>query len=541
MRKRFCGLRESQLRGMSLGVATSLLTLAMVGTGCDTVAQISFPERTFQSVRPVAMNPSGSIANLPRDVCGSFDGDATMRMVLLANDGTAIKEGEAVSLRDIDLRRSDVTFDGVNYYSYPNVPCEDNGDCSGGMTCAEAANPDYGKRCIQSRTVSVAGDPTFVGEEPGRQAIAVVMSHEGRMRGWLPADLGNLFLVDENGVQIEGKDNGINTGRAVDNTRDRFGALRQLRQDWENLVKMVEEDGREAYFGLWSFGESSATETSWTAESSGDDSAIWTRQPSRVSSAIEAFDSNPDAVRADVYQSVNSILTKAFGPDTVASAIDTRTLVLIVGGHDERRRPNMTVDTVIETARELGVRVHVVQADPEIDTATLRDDYRYYEQQQPCATDSECKNFEECREPQYLCQSNGNTCTGINYPQNPGDQFCLPKRDENGRLGPIHDYQRLACETGGGYSYLPAMTNSLLYNRMSGLAMEREAAWEVDIRLDDVNALTADSPYALEAAMKVNVSNQERTYNFSTAGITGTAGQPYSRDTRAIFFTPVEE
>ena len=528
-----------RLSGTSLGMAAGLMALTLLGaTGCDTVAQIAFPERRFQSIRPVSMNPTGSIVNLPGETCGEFNGQATLRMVLMANDSTPIKDGQDVSLTTVDLRGSDLSFAGGRIYSYPNVTCE-TGDCDAPLVCRETPNQELGNRCSNSTGISISGQPRFVGSEPDKQALAVIMSHEGRMRGWLPSDLGELFLVDENGVQIGGRDQSVNSGRAIDNTRDRFGALRQLRGDWQNLVtRVLEPEGREAYFGLWSFGESSAALTSWTAEVAQDDTAIWTRQPQRVSDAIDLFNSDPDAVRADVYQSVSTILDRAFGNSPVIADVEERTVVLIVGGHDERRRNAMNVDVVIEKARELGVRVFVVQVDSAMDAAVLRDDYRYYEEQTPCGSDDECKNFEECRTPQFLCSAQGSTCSGIDYPVQPGE-YCLPKRDENGRVGPIHDYQRLGCETGGGFSYIPTLTNSLLYSRLNGMAMNTEAAWEVDLVVDEVGSLQSGEPHALEGTLSVSIGGSA-SYDFSTAGITGVSGRPDSRDTRPVFFTPAE-
>lgn len=545
MTTRFFEIQKNRARKLSLGFAASLMAFGLVGAGCDTIAQISFPERTFQSVRPVSLNPTGSIVNNPGEVCRDFNGNATLRTVLQDNRGGPIKAGEAISFQDVDLRTSDVRFSSERYYSFPNQACESNDDCDGPLVCADTPNAEIGRRCQMSRSVSVRSTPRFVADEPATQAIAVVMSQEGRLRGWLPSDVGSLFIVDENGVQIGGQDRSINTGRAIDNGRDRFGALRQLRSDFQNLETLTRSDNRSAFFSLWSFGESSADRISWTDQvGGGTGEDIWTRQAARFSSAVDAFDQDPAAARADVYSSVNAILNDAFAAGTVGGQAEVKTLVLIVGGHDERRRQNLTVDTVIESARDLGVRVHVIHAENSVDVNTLRDDYLYYQDQAPCGDDSDCKNFEECRQPTLLCQSSGSTCSGVTHPAtfnaNPNVTYCLPKRDENGRVGPIQDYQRLACETGGGYSYLPAMTNSLLYSRMNGLAMDSEGAWEVDIVLDDAIDLPPGEAYGLESILEVSVNQTTRSYNFSSAGISGVTGRPYSRDTRAVFFTPAD-
>ena len=520
-------------RMISLGMALGLMTITLLGTGCDTVALIAFPERSFSTVVPVSVMPGGG-------QCGGISGDATMKMVFMANDDTPIKPGEAVSLTTVDLDRDDFSFSDGRLYSFPDQRCE-GGECPSAFTCSPSVPgaEGLGDRCSNASGLTVSGEPRFVGEDHQAQAHAVVMSQDGRWRGWFAEDLGSLRMVDEDGEEIRAPDRSTDSDRAVDPTLDRFGAIRQLRSVWGNLMQNVEADGRTAYFGLWSFADSVAEVESHIGALSADASP-WSRQAGsneRVSEAIGQMDSQPAQVRSNVYRSLQTILRQGFIDSPAVASATSRSITLIVPGHDERREAQVSVDQIIEKANDLGVSISVVQVDAPMDVDVLRDDYRYYESQPACTDNSECKNFEECRQPQFFRA--GASGTSITHPSDTEANYCLPARDENGRIGPVHDYQRMACETGGAYSYIPILTNDLLFSRIRGLAMAPEGGWEVDFVIDEAAGLFPEQPFLMQGSLDVSIG-QVQSYEFSQWGARSGSAALESRDTRPVFFSPAD-
>ncbi len=522
------------LGGLLIGVSI----LAM--SGCDTVAQIAFPERRFQEIRPIGVMPTGG-------QCDGVGNRGSLRMVLMANDGTPIKPGEDLSLASVDLRAQDLSWSDGRLYTFPDETCG-SGECPPAFTCTESTTgvEELGNRCMNTTALGVPSDPVFVGNEPTSQALAVVLSNEGRWRGWLPDDLGTYFEANPDGTAVAGAsaDIGLDDGRAGDRPGERYGALDQARQVWQNLVNnVVEPQGRQAFFGLWTFAETSAETTSHVGQlSSPEQPSVWTRQPLRVAQAIrQAEDTNPQRTRADVYARLQDILDEGFGPDSQVAAavqnVEDRHLVLIVGGPNERPRPTLGYQEVVSAAQDLGVTISVIQVDPAMDKDLLRDDPRYYETAASCSSDADCKNFEECRQVQLWCNaSSAQSCNDVAFPANPDNQYCVPARDENGRVGPIEDYQLLACETGGSYSYIPTVTNNLLFSRLAGQVMWQEAGWEVEIDINESGSLIPGEPAALQGALQIT-QGQTQSYNFSQRGsVLGTPGDPSSWDTRPVFF-----
>lgn len=539
-------------RRSPFAAALGLTALAIFGaTGCDTVAQIAFSERQLQAVRPIGLSPAAG------GQCGGIEDKATLKMVLMANDSTPVKPGEALSLATVNPTRGDFTFRDGRLFSFPDQVCE-SGVCPDGLQCSPPPTgiDALGNRCSRTTPIGVSGEPRFVGTQPKKQALAVVMSNEGRWRGWLPRDVGNLLPANADGTapQTSQRDLGPNPGRAGDNTGMRHGAMRQLSADFETLSEYLEHDEREILYGYWSFSESSATIDSWVGELAGD-GVPWTRRYDRIDRAIERAADFPAAQgdRANIYASAINILKEGFQAPPAAGEeghdpnhwywslfkdVEKKTMILVVGGPDEYRQNRNSVDVLIDLAKEAGVEVHIVHADPPMDESLLRDDPKYYEEQTAgCSDDSDCKNFETCRVPQFFCdRDQPGACTSLAYPTDTSKKVCLPARDENGRTGPIHDYQRLACETGGSYSYLPVMTTSLLYNRISGIPFSTEAAWEVDINLDEAASLFPGQPFSFAGDLEVNIG-RTATYSFSQFGrVGGDAAVPASWDTRLIFF-----
>ncbi|MFU8804229.1 MAG: hypothetical protein ACNA8W_10500, partial [Bradymonadaceae bacterium] len=204
---------------------------------------------------------------------------------------------------------------------------------------------------------------------------------------------------------------------------------------------------------------------------------------------------------------------------------------------DLRLEQNHTADTVIARAKAAGVRLFIVHLDPSLKDEFLRDDYRYYENQSPCADDSACLNFEECRLPERYSDPGA---VGVTYPMdhadNPEARYCLPARDENGRIGPVEDYSRMACETEGGYIYVPSSQG--LRSRGDWLPLVLDGLWEVDLLISEADRgnLFPDQPFKLQTQMGIQLGADRRAYDFSQEG--GQAGEDDDgNDSRPVFFT----
>lgn len=547
-------------KGSSLGwrrrpvaAALSLCAIALLGAaGCDTVAQIAFSERQLQSIRPIGLSaPAGG-------QCGGIEDRGTLKMVLMANDSTPVKPNEDLSLAIVNPTKDDIRFQGGRLFSFPDQTCE-SGVCPDGMQCSPPPTgiERLGDRCSRSTPLGITGEPRFVGTQPKKQAIAIVMSNEGRWRGWLPSDVGGYFPVDADGTAPSSsqRDLSPNPGRAGDSVGTRHGAMRQLSSDLKTLADYVAAEDREVIYGFWTFSESISTIESWVGKLAGDN-VPWTRRHDRMDRAIEEVAEFPPAQndRANIYRSAINIIRDGFqappgagesGHDpshwywSLFDGVEKKTMILIVGGPDEERQNRNNVDALIEIAQQTGTEIHIVHADPPMDVSLLRDDPKYYEEQSAgCSSDSECKNFEECRIPQFFCDKDQPTaCTSVAYPADTSKKVCLPARDENGRTGPIHDYQRLACETGGSYSYIPVMTTGLLYNRIAGIPFNAEAAWELDVAIDEAASLFPGEPFSFGGDLEVTIG-RTATYSFSQFGrVGGEAAIPSSWDTRLLFFS----
>src|SRR5690606_30751009 len=148
------------------------------------------------------------------------------------------------------------------------------------------------------------------------------------------------------------------------------------------------------------------------------------------------------------------------------------------------------------------------------------------------------KKFEECRFPQTFTTSQGgvqNITSPPNYDNADPKQYCLPKRDEYGRIGPIADYASMTCATGGGYIY--ASSAASLRPQMEWLPFSMDGLWEISAELPDSKdgTLSAGNAYRLEASMTVKLGDESKTVDYSRLGLV-VSGDEDSRDSRPAFF-----
>ncbi len=517
----------------------SLASVSLLGaSGCDTVATISFSERGFKNVYPLGVSAPGG-------QCEGVDGNLAMRFVMLANDETPITNDpqELVGGSVVVMNASSVKLSNGIFYSTPDELCEANACEETNFVCP-ASSTSLTSRCQKSTTVSMQGAPKFLSDNKKNHLFGVLAENSGSLRGWMPSDVGALYPVkvgegvEENTINGSA-DPGPAPSRATDTNKRRAGTVFSLIDNFNQASAYARESGRTALFGLWTFAESSGQVLSQVSSEATPDQ-IWASQPNTVKAAQARYSAlDTSSTRANVYEATLKVLEQGYADAQYSDY--SKTLVVFVDGPDDFRRSSInTADAVTQRAVDLGVRLFIVHLDPLLPKFdTLRDDPRYYEQQAAaCDTDAACKNFEECRLPQTFTSSPTNASVVTvppNFDKTNPKTYCLPKRDENGRVGPIADYASMTCATSGGYIYVPSA--GALRPQMEWLPYAMDGLWEVTAELPDSadSTLRPGEPYRLEASMTVKLAEESKTVDYSRLGL-AVSGDDGSRDSRPVFF-----
>lgn len=539
MTQRFISRSQSRtwVRRIAAASVLGLVGVSFAGlSGCDTVARISFSERRAEAIHSAGVtSPAGQ--------CGGVDGVATMRFVMLANDTTPIIEGDDLTGALFNLRTQDVELRDSRVFSLPDQLCAGAGDCPGNLVCTKASDSlgDQYRRCNVPSDIAVEGQPRFVADNTKNQLFGVLFENAGSLRGWLPLDVGNLRPVDANGDAIpgSGQDTGPITERATDHRVARGPLLTGLESNWDHASRYARRTGRTTNFGFWTFAGSRAQVFSRVAEVHPQE-LMWTSQLDRIMQASTNYRLNVelDRGRAAVFEAINTVIEQGY---TQAEYADwDKTLVVFVDGPDDLRlAQNHTAETVMTNASAAGVRIYIVHLDSKLNADLLRDDFRYYESQSPCTDNGECKNFEECRVPQLFSDGlSGGVTYPQGYEQNPDARYCLPARDENGRVGPIEEYSQIACATEGGYIYVPSP--QALRSRAEWLPFALDGLWEMDVLITEADRgnLFPGQPYKMQSTMNLQLGDLQRTYNFGQQGrVSQAIDDDDAADTRAVFFT----
>ncbi|RVU47950.1 VWA domain-containing protein [Lujinxingia sediminis] len=535
--------RSRRTRRLSWATLVGLAGVTLLGaTGCDTVARISFSERRFNDVQPVSFSSAGG-------QCEGLTQGGEIGFVLMASDNTPIKPGEAISQGVVNLDRNSFSFADGAVYSTPERVCASTDECPDSFLCGVGQDgaQDLGNRCHITTTVAAASDPEFIGKDQASHAFGVLVSRAGSWRGFLPSEVGALNLVaneltDNQYAVIAGPDVRPRPARATDNNRRRYSALSGLVTNWNNVASIVRESGRESLFGLWTYGGSSGTIFSHVNATSGG--SLWTGSLRGAQSAEEDMKSESinEGSRNFLYGAILKVLDQGFTDARVAD-FESRTLVVLTDSPDSFQSTNNSAQNVITRANELGVSIMLVHVDPALDNNLLRDDFIYYQGKPTCASDDECRNYETCRQPQFFRSANNTQNDSIDYPgmNHLDSAFCLPTRDEKGRIGPVAEFQEIACSTGGTYNYVPAAEIPLMRNALEHLPAYVEAGWTVDVSLSatDTDVLFPGEAFRLQSVMSVDVGSSNGTFNFAQKGsVSGASGlDPAAADTRATFFT----
>ncbi len=516
---------------------TSVLAASFLSTSCDTVAKISFQEREFAGIEVIGMSPAGS--------CGQIsDGKADFRFVLRADDRTAIRPGETVGSQDVQLSDSDLKLLDPSLSETPDLDCTD-GACRLGaenFVCTAETGLNS-KRCQRATDVAFSGDLEFVSDRTKDRLFAVLVENSGSMDGWLPVDLGAKYPdTDGSGLGDGSEDVGRNQNRSSDSSKRRKSSLNPLVTRWEESSVLAAAEGRKTLFGLWEFsGQAKSDVKSLVKKATGV--TEWTDSGTSASDAINEL-SDASGTRANVYQAIDKLLEENFSEAEYANY--DKTLVVIVDGPDDLRRPNFSAQTIGAKAKAANVRIYFVHFDPTVTTESgtgeqlFRDDTAYWSEvvsgspiQTACTDDSSCLNFETCREPMFYSSARNAT---IERPDSyvDGDKYCLPTRQEDGRFGPIHDYSTIACETGGGYSY--ARDGRAIRQNVDWLPLTMDGVWSIETAINTFQdeLVPKDQSYLLQTTFSVTLGGRTSTVDLSRVGRTATVEA--AQDTRLPVF-----
>lgn len=533
---------KALLRGRSWWLCAGIASACLGGaTGCDTVALVSFQEREFSGVEsPGFTSTSGS--------CNAIEnGEATLRFVLLADDQTPIQPGQVVSNQTVDALTADqVEFSDSALFELPDVPCS-AGECRlAEMTCSTApgiAEEAGVNRCLRDTSVALAGPIQFESDTTKAQLFGVMYENAGSLEGWLPADVGDKYPDWDGDGTAEGQqDPGVVRARASDAEGRRKAALTILGTNWVTAMQNALRENRTTQFGLWEFSGQSTQEVISLVSKVHPSEQVWAAGAGIVESARESTNfSRVSGTRANVYQAILHVLDTAYAPSEFTG--HEKTLVVFVDGPDDLRLPQFSPQAVIQRATDLAVRIFIVHLDAAQEPTTQggtpvhRDDPEYWSNrvdgqpiQEPCDDGSSCKNFEECRVPVGYSSTPG----GAIEIDPMGQTYCMPTRDDNGRIGPIEEYSRIACATDGGYIYVKDAQG--LRPRMDWLPFTMDGLWKADVVVDDLanRTVPSDESYKLQTSMRVTLGGITRSVDFSQRG--EAAPTDDAADTRSVIF-----
>lgn len=578
-----------RIRRTSLLLTASLLFF-FFSSGCDTIADISFPFRSFEEINTSGfVNPAGS--------CGGTNGQGgqtKVRFVMVddksaadANAGWAIWPGDELGKEGVAVSKPQVEFKSGSLEEGVNRSCSsDSQSCGSSFSCQvpRASQGTDIKRCTQPTNMN-AQKVEYASRASALQFFGVVLEESGSLRGGLPSGLSSAYdrcteieVQEQNQKKCkcdvqdvpckpDGKTDSKTTSTqynsiATDPRDNRVAQLRQMKARVRAVAERARNEGnRKTYFGLWSFSNQTKP-TTYLEQSGGWTAEITPGGNDLLETAVEQYDSETDKQtrkRANVYQAVKQVIDNYYSNEQikkfyeqVPSSIDEdnpeKSLVVFTDGPDELG-PNDDVSSedVISAAKSAGVRVFVVHLDPAYtkdEQKFFREDTQYFEEdpQASCSSDSECKDYESCRKVHGYNTSSSQLGEKVSPETIPGESWsdtskrCMPTRGPEGRYGPIQAYAKLACQTNGGYIYLTnedptqktQATNGL--SQLAWLPYTVDGLWEATVgvkRLSDNQVPSDDKFIRIGGAMQMTAGERTDTYNFSQSG----SGQV---DTRSV-------
>jgi hypothetical protein len=300
----------------------------------------------------------------------------------------------------------------------------------------------------------------------------------------------------------------------------------------------------ETSFGFWTFGASAAKLESRVAalDSTPDDAEFLTSNGRAVAAVASVSGNDGDPEPAAVFESMVAVLESTDGYASSQYADAEKILTVVVDGPDELRLPDLDVERVVAAAQAVDARIFIVHIDTPVQATginpstdaeiSLFPDEPGYVRAQGAGfaseADCDCKNFEACRAPTRYAAAPGDP---IDFPADPGALYCVPEYGEDGRIGPIADYERIACATGGGYIYVPDPGD--LLTQADWLPYALDGLWELPVRIAPLadGSVPPGEPYLIQTNLAITLDGENNLYShFPNPGAT-TPG-----DTRAVLF-----
>ena len=558
--------------------------LSLAASGCDTVAQISFTQSGFNEIHSSGFVPAGGGFDGSVDACNATGGDMTMRFVMTDDSRRPIRLGvDQIENVTVELDNDSVNFDQGALFEISQAETEVGGvtrvredlSCTTEEGCESPAfgcgtaptipQEEQYNACFTGGSVSLSGGGgskvDFVSDLESSKLFGIAYEVSGSVVGSQPTLSDNSTYFPTGGANIYWDQDGDGSGDVIvspevsndelasDDDEIRVSAVGPMQTSYVITRGLVSEEGRQMAFAGWHFNQD-APQTTRPAGSDSEQS--WFVSQTAVQSTMQELRqdisgfSDFAGTHAEVYDAAANVIEDNYSDDAIREiprgesmleqGVD-KILVLVVDGPDDTRD---SVDQVIEAAREHDVRVFVVHYDTGFTENAIEQMYDVPEYMVTqiqegftCSDDSDCKNFEICRKFRGFSSSQGGDTKGV-----PEDQFCFPQRSTDGRIGPIQDYSKLGCATGGGYTYL--RSNRALSRAIGWLPYATEGLWEVEAASDQIEDLAGGQGLLLQALFDVTVSGTNKTYQFSQVG-GRTSGQSDATvaetDTRSAIFT----
>lgn len=370
--------------------------------------------------------------------------------------GRPVLSGETIGIGQVGTERLRIAQDSA-------TSCVTNDDCSDGFKCSSGGDREASRICTRRTEIifepdSIRPDVNLADGEK-EQLITVLVENSGSMFGYSPIEVGALF--DENGE----KDLFRDESRATDSNLSSRVHIR----DFLTFIASY-ADGATSKLSVYTYGSDKAVDLApLTKQSAGLSEEHFTSDLTEpIDKILNIADPNAQKGTGNVFQALHRVIDIEHSLDKYAN--HEKFVFVITDGPNEVWDADATENTVVRAAVQNGVKLFFIHFDPERDATLLRDPLAYWAGAKtcrednncitadPCASDDDCASYEECRNVTLYAETAEEDVSQTDLP------YCVPKYRDDGRVGPVDEYSRLSCETGGNYIYLssvPAMGPAL--------------------------------------------------------------------------------
>ena len=531
--------------GGTLGAGLLLLgtlgALALAGTsGCDAVARLNFSDRTFEAPYSVGLMALGDSA----ETCSGSSGPGVMRFVLIDGDGLPIADNSQINNRTVSLSGSDISFGQASVYDFPDDPecglANGCGECGSNYLAQENLCP------LNPTSINTTAQPQFLSALDRPQALAILLESSASISGGLPASISTFFpdiYTSPSVPELDGIGDAVGMGYNL-SSRDRASdpdfnnitlALSLIGEFQDVQGRAARDQDVRSFLGVWTFNETGLrADNSFMPGAKSDPLLLWSSSATDARDAARNLSQANASRRSETEAGVFRALSDLLDAETTFNALPQGTdkhVIVIVDGPDDFR--TILPQSIIEKARAQDVRIFIIHMDPAVQkesatgTPLIPDSLTYVaDQDAPCASDADCKNFEACRPVTAFAPRAG---AAVEFPQdkifideaNPAmgrQTYCSIQRDANGRIGPIEDYAQIACATGGGYMRVDRIDNAF-DSKFSWLPSVLDGLWEVPVEIGafGLGSLDEDEGYAVETSASFTVGGITEQYSFGGA------------------------